>query len=442
MILPTDDATQRRNYALLEAELHRLTSDAAPLDDDFAMTSADSFELGSSDPSQPFLRPYLSPLATTLPSLDDYIDDDFLSCQVNHAGDRVASMSCFMPWNVTTPPPLMVPSSPPMSSSSSMTYSPKSAGPSSAFVPSTTQNAAISAAAATAARILKTQDTLCPDPELPAHPIVLTYSPPRSPEPKRPRSPSQSVQPFDTNSVPGSPVSSADRDQSFASAQDVDYALYDENEQADEENCDEEDDDFEQDTSDEEPVDDVGYDPQEQAGPVTATAPVPYASAGMEVTTNGDGISAACFSTMDVRIQLGDVLSNQTTSKVAAPVSCTVTRAENQGAVSPRAQPQRARGGKGMSKDESVSSVRQRRAEAMERFRKKKAMRRYGRRVRYQIRKRIATTRPRVNGRFARRSDVGAVIAVPSPTLGSSCDLTAHVSASDECDTATNRIML
>lgn len=46
-----------------------------------------------------------------------------------------------------------------------------------------------------------------------------------------------------------------------------------------------------------------------------------------------------------------------------------------------------------------------RRAEAMERFRRKKAVRCYGRRVRYQIRKRIATTRPRVNGRFARRAD-------------------------------------
>lgn len=48
---------------------------------------------------------------------------------------------------------------------------------------------------------------------------------------------------------------------------------------------------------------------------------------------------------------------------------------------------------------------RKRRAEAMERFRRKKAVRCYGRRVRYQIRKRIATTRPRVNGRFARRAD-------------------------------------
>lgn len=46
-----------------------------------------------------------------------------------------------------------------------------------------------------------------------------------------------------------------------------------------------------------------------------------------------------------------------------------------------------------------------RRAEAMERFRRKKAVRCYGRKVRYQIRKRIATTRPRVNGRFARRED-------------------------------------
>ncbi|CAN8073849.1 unnamed protein product [Agarophyton chilense] len=48
---------------------------------------------------------------------------------------------------------------------------------------------------------------------------------------------------------------------------------------------------------------------------------------------------------------------------------------------------------------------RKRRAEAMERFRRKKAVRCYARRVRYQVRKRIATTRPRVNGRFARRVD-------------------------------------
>lgn len=57
--------------------------------------------------------------------------------------------------------------------------------------------------------------------------------------------------------------------------------------------------------------------------------------------------------------------------------------------------------------DSSPSAIlsRKRRAEAMERFRRKKAVRCYGRRVRYQIRKRIATTRPRVNGRFARRAD-------------------------------------
>lgn len=55
---------------------------------------------------------------------------------------------------------------------------------------------------------------------------------------------------------------------------------------------------------------------------------------------------------------------------------------------------------------QNVVISRKRRAEAMERFRRKKAVRCYGRqRVRYQIRKRIATTRPRVNGRFARRVD-------------------------------------
>lgn len=54
----------------------------------------------------------------------------------------------------------------------------------------------------------------------------------------------------------------------------------------------------------------------------------------------------------------------------------------------------------------NVVLSRKRRAEAMERFRRKKAVRCFGRqRVRYQIRKRIATTRPRVNGRFARRAD-------------------------------------
>lgn len=52
-----------------------------------------------------------------------------------------------------------------------------------------------------------------------------------------------------------------------------------------------------------------------------------------------------------------------------------------------------------------AESKRKRRAEAMERFRRKKAVRSYARRVRYQVRKRIATTRPRVNGRFARRID-------------------------------------
>lgn len=51
------------------------------------------------------------------------------------------------------------------------------------------------------------------------------------------------------------------------------------------------------------------------------------------------------------------------------------------------------------------AACRKRRAEAMERFRRKKAVRSFSRKVRYQIRKRIATTRPRVNGRFARRCD-------------------------------------
>ena len=51
------------------------------------------------------------------------------------------------------------------------------------------------------------------------------------------------------------------------------------------------------------------------------------------------------------------------------------------------------------------AACKKRRAEAMERFRRKKAVRCYGRKVRYQIRKRIATSRPRVNGRFARRCD-------------------------------------
>lgn len=52
-----------------------------------------------------------------------------------------------------------------------------------------------------------------------------------------------------------------------------------------------------------------------------------------------------------------------------------------------------------------ASVTKKRRAEAMARLRQKKAMRKGGKRVRYQIRKRIATTRPRVNGRFARRCD-------------------------------------
>lgn len=52
-----------------------------------------------------------------------------------------------------------------------------------------------------------------------------------------------------------------------------------------------------------------------------------------------------------------------------------------------------------------ASVTKKRRAEAMARLRQKKAVRKGGKRVRYQIRKRIATTRPRVNGRFARRCD-------------------------------------
>lgn len=54
-----------------------------------------------------------------------------------------------------------------------------------------------------------------------------------------------------------------------------------------------------------------------------------------------------------------------------------------------------------------ITLSRKRRAEAMERFRRKKAVRSFGRKVRYQVRKRIATTRPRVNGRFARLADAG-----------------------------------
>ena len=58
-----------------------------------------------------------------------------------------------------------------------------------------------------------------------------------------------------------------------------------------------------------------------------------------------------------------------------------------------------------LSESDHGDVCRKRRAEAMERFRRKKAVRCFGRRVRYQIRKRIATTRPRVNGRFAKRCD-------------------------------------
>lgn len=75
--------------------------------------------------------------------------------------------------------------------------------------------------------------------------------------------------------------------------------------------------------------------------------------------------------------------------------------------VHPSAVPAAITGALACAKD--AESCRKRRAEAMERFRRKKAVRCYGRRVRYQIRKRIATTRPRVNGRFAKRSDLDAV---------------------------------
>ncbi len=56
-----------------------------------------------------------------------------------------------------------------------------------------------------------------------------------------------------------------------------------------------------------------------------------------------------------------------------------------------------------------IERARQCRAEALVRFRKKKAIRSFGRRVRYECRKRIATTRPRVNGRFAKKSDIEAL---------------------------------
>lgn len=54
----------------------------------------------------------------------------------------------------------------------------------------------------------------------------------------------------------------------------------------------------------------------------------------------------------------------------------------------------------------TLERARQCRAEALVRFRRKKAIRCFGRRVRYECRKRIATTRPRVNGRFAKKTDV------------------------------------
>lgn len=59
----------------------------------------------------------------------------------------------------------------------------------------------------------------------------------------------------------------------------------------------------------------------------------------------------------------------------------------------------------GVDAQRGLMLSRKRRAEAMERFRRKKAVRCFGRKVRYQVRKRIATTRPRVNGRFARLVD-------------------------------------
>lgn len=53
--------------------------------------------------------------------------------------------------------------------------------------------------------------------------------------------------------------------------------------------------------------------------------------------------------------------------------------------------------------------ARQCRVEALVRFRKKKAIRSFGRKVRYECRKRIATTRPRIRGKFAKKSDLEAI---------------------------------
>lgn len=88
-------------------------------------------------------------------------------------------------------------------------------------------------------------------------------------------------------------------------------------------------------------------------------------------------------------------------------ISCSSSSSNHQVTiVHPSAVPSAITGALACAKD--AISCRQRRAEAMERFRRKKAVRCYGRRVRYQIRKRIATTRPRVNGRFAKRCDLDA----------------------------------
>lgn len=399
---PSDVATQQHNQALLEAELHRLATDTTLPGDDFATTSVEPLTFSPSDLSHPFLHPYL-------PSLDDYIDDDFLSCQVNHDGDRVANMSCFNPWNVTPSPPSESSTSSPTPSSSSTIHSSPAGSHSSAFVHSTRQHAAISAAAATAARILQNQKSMSSQPHTEDHPMTFSYSPSRLVEAKRPRPPTQTLQTTEANSAPGSPVSSTERVQGLHHGRNSDghrQAVQNEIEQYD----DESNSDLEA-ISDDEPMHVAGHEV-----PSNANTPALKLLPTVGVTADAFEVGTSSLSRADA----GDLQKHITTeAKSSKTPSCSSSGAK----VATREQRNRRPcsqkegiGAKGTGEDATLSSFKQRRAEAMERFRKKKAMRRYGRRVRYQIRKRIATTRPRVNGRFARRSDVGAVVAVPSPS--------------------------
>lgn len=431
LLPPIDVETQRRNHALLEAELHRLTSETIPPSDDFATTSAEPLTFSPYDLSHPYLHPYLLPL-------NDSMEDEFLSCQVNHAGDRVANTSCFNTWNVTPSPTSDTTISSPTSSSSSTTYSSKAGPLSSAFSYTTRQHAAISAAAATAARILQNQKILSSQHNIPDHPMILTYSPSRATESKRPRSPSQLLQLSDTDSTPGSPVSSHDREESLTSGQDsAEHGGAKHDPSTNDMECEDESSPDTIATSDDEVMNNLKHQTSEKAL-TSIPKPVPVAN------SPGRDPSAKLSHFPEIKYHVlpenGSTEDKTTKLPPSSPTVEPKVVSRDQKTLPPFPYKEGVNTND-TSKDAALLSVRQRRAEAMERFKRKKALRCYGRRVRYQIRKRIATTRPRVNGRFARRSDVGAVIAVSSSSLASASELTpTPISTSDENESTPNKI--